>query len=179
MATLLRHRMQNNWTLFEWLTMAATSLNTRSTCKLIVKDHTATQLTILFHLSHCPVLLSTMHYKSNHWSAESGQWQNKHISCHNFRMMRQYFFTLKSYPCTLWSVAPCLWMKFTYFSKQRQVTWNQIQNPNETVSGRRIGLHIGLTRNHVAYLAKLLSDICQSIGREHDPRNRIWMNQYA
>ena len=72
------------------------------------------------HLKRSPALLSAMHYsKSSQWRAEWGQWQNKCISCHNFRITRQYLFILKSFPCTLivgTMVVPCLWMKFAYFS---------------------------------------------------------------
>ena len=75
-----------------------------------------------YHLSSGPTLLSATQCKSSQWRAESGQWQNKCISCHTFwtmnTWMRQYFFTLKSYSCTLWLVAPSLWMKFPYFSEE-------------------------------------------------------------
>jgi len=47
-------------------------------------------------------------------------------------------------------------------------------NPNEPIwyiSGRRIGLRIRLTKKH--YLAKLITNIFQSIDRGYDPRNGI------
>ena len=44
-------------------------------------------------------------------------------------------------------------------------------SPNDIVSERRLGLHIW---PEIAYLAKLISDIFQSVNRGHDHRNRIW-----
>ena len=74
--------------------------------------------------------------------------QNKRVSCHNFLTFRPYFFTLKSYPCTLQSVAPCLRMKYEIRKLFQRTIINLKLNPNETISERRICLRITHTHTH-------------------------------
>ena len=68
---------------------------------------------------------------------ESG-W-NKCVSYQNFRSPRWYPHPtpspIKSDPCTLQSVVPCLWIKFAYFSERRKrLIWNWIlTNPYRSV----------------------------------------------
>ena len=105
--------------------------------------------------------------------AESGQWRNKHISCHNFANLRQYCFHPQVLSLHL-IISSALSTNEIHILEKKTPHFKL--NPNETISGR-IGLHIRLTRNHRP--CQTDSDIFQSINRQHDPRNEIWMSQYA
>ena len=107
-------KMTEHWLKKLWVTVAATSLNTKSTCKLsVIKGlqlHSWWSLVSSQPWPHTPLHHAVQQYKSSQWMAESGWGQNKHVSCHNFQTMKQYVFTLESYPCTIWLWCPvCEW----------------------------------------------------------------------
>ena len=124
-----------------------------------VQLHTADDLQC--HLSHGPALLSSMHYnyKSsqwNYWKAESGWWQNRHVCWCNFWTFSPHFFTCKSYPCMLYcyTIVSSTLPVSASVNEIHILFWRMIidlkPDPNDTVSGRRIRLHIRLTRNYVS-----------------------------
>ena len=134
--------------------------NTRPTWKVSYTDDN-----LWCYHSHGPTLCYHSHVTNTRptWKlsyTDDNLWCYSHdphssLPCTHYKS-RQYFFTLRSYACSLWLVAPCLWIKFW------RMIINLTPNPNETVSWRKIGLCIWLTRNRVP---------CQTVNRHG---NRIW-----
>ena len=112
--------------------------------------------------------------KSSQWRVESKR--NKRVGYCKFRSRWGDFdiSPLKSDPCALQSVVPCLWIKFAYFSEKRKLLlWNQIQT-NFYRSG------IDQFRYQKSHILPNWSVIFfQLVNRGHDPWLEFGMTQSA
>ena len=91
-------------------------------CKLsFIKDCTATQQVfgVIPAVTPHSSLPCTTSPENEGWNLYNDKKQTNTEAAVILQTMRRYCFTAKSYPCTLWSVAFCLWMKFAYFSENQ------------------------------------------------------------
>ena len=127
--------------------------------------------------------------KSSQWRVESRR--NNCVGYFNFSSVTSikwwwYFSPLKSDPCILQSVAPCLWTKFAHFSKKwKWLIWNWIQVNSYRYERRLVSISdwpeiayfVKLSISdwpEIAYFVKLISNIFLLVDRGHDLRHGIW-----
>ena len=143
------------WLHTDWASLgslvAATSLDTRSTCKLCFTSAMAI---------HSSPACTASPVKEG-WNLD-----HKHVSYHKFWSVMQHFFPIKSDPLQL--VAPFLWMKFALFRRTIKINLNWIlMNPYLEVEGLvSVSIWPEIAYN---YLTKMISDHFWSVGRGHDP----------